>query len=49
MGIDALFIAAGIHNQDVLTDGEIDPAKLAALFAPPNTPPAIAAMVQLRW
>lgn len=49
MGIDALFIAAGIHNQDVLTDGEIDPAKLAALFAPPGTPPAIAAMVQLRW
>ena len=49
MGIDALFIAAGIHNQDVLTDGDIDPAKLAALFTPPGTPPAIAAMVQLRW
>jgi HAD superfamily hydrolase (TIGR01459 family) len=49
MGIDALFIASGIHNQDVLTDGEIDPAKLAALFAAPGAPPAIAAMVQLRW
>ena len=49
MGVDALFIASGIHNQDVLIDGAIDPAKLAALFAPPGTPPAIAAMTQLRW
>jgi HAD superfamily hydrolase (TIGR01459 family) len=49
MGIDALFTASGIHNQDVLTGGEIDPAKLAALFAPPGTPPAIGAMTQLRW
>lgn len=48
-GIDALFIASGIHNGDVLADGEIDAGKLAALFAPPGTPPAIAAMVQLRW
>ena len=49
LGVDALFIASGIHNQDVLIDGEIDPAKLAALFAPPGTPPAVAAMTQLRW
>jgi HAD superfamily hydrolase (TIGR01459 family) len=48
-GVDALFIASGIHNDEVLRDGEIDPNKLAALFAPPATPPAIAAMTQLRW
>jgi HAD superfamily hydrolase (TIGR01459 family) len=47
-GVDALFIAAGIHNE-VLSDGAIDPAKLAALFAPPDTPPAVAAMPHLRW
>ena len=48
MGIDALFIASGIHNDEVLVDGTIDPDKLAALFAP-GTPPAVAAMTQLRW
>jgi HAD superfamily hydrolase (TIGR01459 family) len=47
-GVDALFIAAGIHNE-VLKDGEIDPGKLAELFAPPGTPPAVAAMTHLRW
>jgi len=48
-GIDALFIASGIHNDEVLTGKEIDAGKLAALFTPPGTPPAIAAMTQLRW
>src|SRR5262249_49528355 len=47
-GIDALFIASGIHNEVTMTDGEIDPAKLAALFTP-GTPPAVAAMSFLRW
>ncbi len=49
VGIDALFIASGIHNGEVLVDGEIDAARLAALFAPAGTPPAIAAMTHLRW
>jgi HAD superfamily hydrolase (TIGR01459 family) len=49
MGVDALFVAAGIHNGEVVTDGAVDAGKLAALFAPPGTPPAIAAMAQLRW
>lgn len=49
MGVDALFIASGIHNAEVLADGAIDPHKLAALFAPAGTPPAIAAMTELRW
>lgn len=49
LGVDGLFMAAGIHCDDVLADGEIDPARLAALFAPPGTPPAVAAMARLRW
>ena len=48
MGIDALFIASGIHNDEVLVDGTIHPGKLAALFAP-GTPLAVATMTQLRW
>lgn len=48
-GVDALFIASGIHNDEVLTAGEIDAIKLAALFAPPGTPPAVGAMTRLRW
>ena len=47
-GVDALFIASGIHNE-ILDAGEIDAGRLAALFAPPGTPPAVAAMTQLRW
>jgi HAD superfamily hydrolase (TIGR01459 family) len=49
MGVDALFIASGIHNDELLAGGEIDPGKLALLFAPPATPRAVAAMAQLRW
>ena len=50
LGVDALFIASGIHNDEVLDgEGKIDAARLAALFEPPGTPPAIAAMMQLRW
>lgn len=48
MGIDALFIASGIHNDEVLVDGKVHPDRLAALFSP-DTPPAVAAMTQLRW
>jgi len=49
LGIDGLFVAAGIHTEDVLAEGAIDPERLAALFAEPDTPPAIAAMTHLRW
>ncbi len=45
-GMDSLFIAAGLHRHEVMDGGEIDPAKLARLFAP-GTPPAIAAMAYL--
>jgi HAD superfamily hydrolase (TIGR01459 family) len=49
LGVDGLFIASGIHSGEVLADGEIDAARLAALFDPPGTPTAIAAMTHLRW
>ncbi len=49
LGVDGLFIASGIHSGEVLAGGEIDPARLAALFDPPGTPAAIAAMTHLRW
>ena len=48
LGVDGLFIAAGIHGDGVLTHGEINAEKLAALFGPPGTPPAVAAMTHLR-
>jgi HAD superfamily hydrolase (TIGR01459 family) len=48
LGVDGLFIAQGIHNEVLRQDGEIDPAKLAALLAPPGTPSALAA-AHLRW
>jgi HAD superfamily hydrolase (TIGR01459 family) len=49
LGVDGLFIAAGIHKDELLQGGAIDPARLARLFEPPGTPPAIAAMTHLVW
>jgi HAD superfamily hydrolase (TIGR01459 family) len=49
LGIDGLFVTAGIHSDAVMAEGEVDADKLAALFAPAGTPPAIAAMTHLRW
>ena len=49
LGIDGLLIAGGIHDRELLRDGEIDVDGLAALFAPAGTPPAIGAMPRLRW
>jgi HAD superfamily hydrolase (TIGR01459 family) len=49
LGIDGLLIAGGIHDRELLRDGEIDVDGLAALFAPPGTPPAIGVMPRLRW
>ena len=49
LGVDGLFVTAGIHNDAVMVEGEIDADKLAALFAPAGTPPAIAAMPTLHW
>jgi HAD superfamily hydrolase (TIGR01459 family) len=49
LGVDALLVAGGIHGDALLANGQIHPARLADLFAPPGTPPAIAAMAHLRW
>jgi HAD superfamily hydrolase (TIGR01459 family) len=48
-GVDALFIASGIHRPALMSGDEIDSARLAELFAPDGTPPAVAAMPFLRW
>lgn len=47
-GVDALFVASGIHRDEISPNGEILDAQLARLFAPP-APPAIAAMRELAW
>lgn len=47
-GIDALFIASGIHRVEAMTAGAIEPAKLAKLFAD-NPVAAIAATAALAW
>jgi HAD superfamily hydrolase (TIGR01459 family) len=49
LGVDGLFITSGIHNDTTMTDGAVDPAKVAALFALEETPPAVAVMSVLRW
>jgi HAD superfamily hydrolase (TIGR01459 family) len=49
LGVDGLFITSGIHNDTTMSDGAVDPAKVAALFARKETPPAIAVMSVLRW
>jgi HAD superfamily hydrolase (TIGR01459 family) len=47
-GIDAIFIASGIHRDETMGSGELSPEKLALLFAPP-APPALAVMGRLVW
>lgn len=47
-GIDALFIGSGIHRDDVMRDGAIDPGRLGELFGA-EAPPAVAATPALAW
>ncbi len=47
-GIDALFVASGIHRNDVMQDTKIDPERLAELFKP-GEPYALAAIPALKW
>lgn len=47
-GMDALFIAAGLHRHETMEADDVIPEKLAQLFRP-GTPPAIAAMPYLKW
>lgn len=46
--VDALFVAGGIHRDEVIANGGIDPARLKALFSG-DAPPAIAATTGLVW
>jgi HAD superfamily hydrolase (TIGR01459 family) len=48
-GVDALFIALGIHAELTMEGPAIDPPKLRELFARPETPPAVAAAAVLQW
>lgn len=47
-GIDAIFVASGIHRDETMGNGALDETKLAQLFAPP-APSAIAVMQRLAW
>lgn len=47
-GLDAIFVAGGIHYDDVISQNEICPTKLAELFHK-DAPPAVAAMTELKW
>lgn len=47
-GVDALFIASGIHRHEAMIEGQLHPDKLDRLFGP-DTPIALAAMTELRW
>jgi len=47
-GIDAIFVASGIHRDEAMGTDEFDPGKLGLLFAPP-APRPIAVMDRLRW
>lgn len=47
-GLDALFVAGGIHRHETMAGNAVDPDRLASLF-PPGTPPALAATAGLAW
>jgi HAD superfamily hydrolase (TIGR01459 family) len=47
-GVDALLIAGGLHRDEVMANGAIDPVRLAGLLAPP-APRPVAAMLHLAW
>lgn len=47
-GLDAVFIASGIHRDETMGTQNLSADKLATLFAPP-APPAIAVMPALAW
>jgi len=47
-GIDAIFVASGIHRDETMGTGELSAEKLTILFAPP-APPALAVMEKLVW
>ena len=47
-GVDALFIASGIHRDEIMDGAEIAPARLVELLSG-DAPPVVAAAAALRW
>ena len=47
-GIDALFIAGGIHREEIMRGDAIIPDRLQRLMLPP-APRPLAAMAELAW
>jgi ribonucleotide monophosphatase NagD (HAD superfamily) len=47
-GLDAVFVASGIHRDETMGTNSLSADKLSILFAPP-APPAIAIMPALAW
>lgn len=47
-GVDALFIATGIHRDETVVNGSISAEALVRLFTP-DAPPAVAAAADLTW
>ena len=47
-GVDALFVAGGIHRDEVMAGGQIDAKRLTSLFSG-DAPPAVAATTGLIW
>jgi ribonucleotide monophosphatase NagD (HAD superfamily) len=47
-GVDALFIAQGLHRDELLRDGKLDAGRLSALLTRSNARPK-ATMVGLLW
>lgn len=47
-GVDSLLIAGGLHRDELMVDGAIDPARLAQLLVPP-APRPVAVMRHLVW
>ena len=48
LGVDAIFVTSGIHNEETMIGDSVDPTMLARLFAK-GGPGAIAATALLRW
>jgi HAD superfamily hydrolase (TIGR01459 family) len=48
LGVDAIFVTSGIHNEETMIDGRVDPELLARLFANSRFG-ARAATALLRW
>ena len=48
LGVDGLFIAGGIHREELMLDGTVDPVRLAKLLADEEAT-TVATMSALRW